>query len=47
MLQFDETYQLFPCKKAYFVKRQDFIQNIFLKTVLLMNDLDKEPEPEP
>jgi hypothetical protein len=28
--KFDETYQFFPCKKAYHVQRQDFFQ-IFLK----------------
>jgi hypothetical protein len=27
ILNFDETYPFFSCKKAYYVKRQDFLEN--------------------
>ncbi len=26
--KFDDTYQFIPCKKAYYVERQDFFQKI-------------------
>jgi hypothetical protein len=28
--KFDKTYQFFPCKKVYYVKRQDFFQIFYL-----------------
>ncbi len=43
--KFDETYKFFPCKKAYYVKRQDFIKKFFDKFAFY--GLDMEPEPEP
>jgi hypothetical protein len=36
----------FPCKKAYYVKRQDLF-NIFFICFLWSSGLDMELEPEP
>ncbi len=45
--KFDKTYQFFPCKKAYYVKRQEFQKNLFEKFAVYGLDMEPEPEPEP
>jgi hypothetical protein len=43
--KFDETYTFFPCKKAYYIKRQDFSKNFLLSCAFYGVDMDPEPEP--
>jgi hypothetical protein len=45
--KFDETYQFFPCKKAYYVKRQDFSKFYFENCPFsFLSRYEAEPEPE-
>jgi hypothetical protein len=45
--KFVEIYILFPCKAAYYVKRQKKFQNFSCKTCFYGLDMELEPEPEP
>jgi hypothetical protein len=44
---FVEIYKLFPCKTAYYVKRQKKTKNILEKFALYGLDMELETEPEP
>jgi hypothetical protein len=45
--KFVEIYKLFPCKTAYYVKRQKNFQNFFFIIFFSGLDMELEPEPEP
>ncbi len=44
--KFDETCKFFPCKQAYYVKRQDFFQNFWENCAFYGVGTEPEPEPE-